>query len=110
MAISAPNTRRRLAITYDIGGDVRWTEEGHVARFGEGLADPVCCWAHDGTLIVIGCGRGHVLRADGGDVTVLSTYESTPQAPAAVVPIAEPPGFAAFHHDGLVQVMKLPTV
>jgi tetratricopeptide (TPR) repeat protein len=109
LLVSHPHVRPRLVLTFAEGGVVIFPEDGHAVRFGEGLFDPVACFTRGGTLVVIGRGRGLTFRVEREGLKGVRPFEyGRPEAPAAIVPTAEPDGFAVFLPDGLVRVMRLP--
>jgi tetratricopeptide (TPR) repeat protein len=109
LLVSHPHVRPRLVVTFAEGGVVIFPEDGHAVRFGEGLFDPVACFTRGGTLVVIGRGRGMTCRVERTGIQGVSPFEwAGPEAPVAIVPTAEPDGFAVFLPDGLIRVMRLP--
>jgi hypothetical protein len=109
LLISHPHVRPRLVVTFAEGGIVIFPEDGHAVRFGDGLFDPVACFTRGGTLVVVGRGRGMTFRVEREGIKGVRPFEyGRPEAPVAIVPTAEPDGFAVFLPDGLVRVMKLP--
>jgi tetratricopeptide (TPR) repeat protein len=108
LLVSNPFVRPRVFATFDQGGVVIWPEDGHAVRFGEDLMDPVACFTRGGSLVVIGRGRGLILRVERQGITHAAPFEHSPEPPAAIVPTDDPAGFAVFFADGLVRIMKLP--
>ena len=106
--VSNPFVRARVFVTFDQGGLVIWPEDGHTVRFGEDLMDPVACFTRGGSLVVIGRGRGLILRVERQGITHAAPFEHSPEPAVAIVPTDDPAGFAVFFPDGLVRIMKLP--
>ena len=110
LLVSHPHVRTRLVVTFAEGGVVVFPEDGHAVRFGEGLFDPVACFTRGGTLVVIGRGRGMAFRVEREGIKSVRPFECAgPEVPVAIVPTAEPDGFAVFLPNGLVRVMRLPS-
>jgi hypothetical protein len=108
MLVSNPHVRPRVVVTFDEGGVVVWPEDGHTVRFGEGLVDPVACFTGGGELVVVGRGRGMVMRVERDGVKRVTSFEHSHEPPLAVVPAGDGETFATFLPGGLVRVMRLP--
>lgn len=108
MIVSNPHVRPRLVVTFEQGAAMIWPEDGHTIRLAEGLLDPVACFTRDGLLVIIGRGRGMVLRVAREGITQIMPFDHLPELPVAIIPTDEPAGFAVFYDGGLIRAMKIP--
>jgi len=106
---SAPNTRKRLAATFNRGGAI-WWDDGEVDRteqFAADMEQPVAGFNRGGYLIAAGRGRLELYATQTRRLELVLETESSPSAPVAVLPERRSDRFGIGTEQGEVVVYEI---
>lgn len=106
MAASPALTRARVAIAFDTGGAMLWTD-GTLQRFGQGMEEPKIAFTRGGLLVAVAAGEARVYRTSGSRIELQASFPLDGPAPLAVCAATKLEEFGVIGADGAVRVFAL---
>ena len=87
LACSAPHSRPRVAMGYDVGGSILWNQQldFKLLPFGEGLVNPEVCINRGGFLVAAGAKRIEVYSTRNTTLKLIGENEESSLNPVAVI-------------------------
>ena len=102
---SMPNSRARIAASFERGGIVLWRDDSEYQHpFGESLDSPRTCINRGGLLVAVDSNQCEVYNTVDGKIQLKGTLSSMPSDPIAVIPGDRPDQFSLAWPDGVIRV------
>ncbi|HYF50596.1 MAG TPA: hypothetical protein VEJ63_14385 [Planctomycetota bacterium] len=107
LAISAPFTRLRIAVSLENGGVLFWPQENKQEKFAVGLTRPAIGFTRGGELIAATKEEIRIYQTESARLQIIATTAGPGHQPVSVLPATRIDEYALILENGDVQVFRI---